>query len=86
MQGGGSIVALTYYGAEKAVPGYNVMGVAKSALESSVRYLATDLGPEQIRVNAISAGPINTVAARGVSGFTGHAQTPCRTSARCGGT
>lgn len=71
MQGGGSIVALTYYGAEKAVPGYNVMGVAKSALESSVRYLAADLGPEQIRVNAISAGPINTVAARGVSGFTG---------------
>lgn len=71
MQGGGSIVALTYYGAEKAVPGYNVMGVAKSALESSVRYLASDLGPEQIRVNAISAGPINTVAARGVSGFTG---------------
>jgi len=70
MQGGGSIVTLTYYGAEKAVPGYNVMGVAKSALESAVRYLAADLGPEGIRVNAISAGPINTVAARGVSGFT----------------
>lgn len=70
MQGGGSIVALTYYGAEKAVPGYNVMGVAKAALESAVRYLAADLGPEGIRVNAISAGPINTVAARGVSGFT----------------
>jgi Enoyl-[acyl-carrier-protein] reductase (NADH) len=71
MQGGGSIVAMTYYGAEKAVPNYNVMGVAKSALESAVRYLASDLGPEGIRVNAISAGPINTVAARGVSGFTG---------------
>lgn len=71
MQGGGSILALTYYGAEKAVPGYNVMGVAKAALEASVRYLANDLGSEQIRVNAISAGPINTVAARGISGFTG---------------
>ncbi|MFO7318450.1 MAG: enoyl-ACP reductase [Limnochordia bacterium] len=70
MKDGGSIVTLTYYGAEKAVPGYNVMGVAKSALESAVRYLASDLGPEGIRVNAISAGPVNTVAARGISGFT----------------
>ncbi|HEX6971762.1 MAG TPA: enoyl-ACP reductase [Limnochordia bacterium] len=68
---GGSIVTLTYYGAEKAVPNYNVMGVAKAALEASVRYLAADLGPEGIRVNAISAGPVNTLAARGVSGFTG---------------
>jgi enoyl-[acyl-carrier protein] reductase I len=67
---GGSIVALTYLGSVRAVPGYNVMGVAKAALESSVRYLALDLGPRNIRVNAISAGPINTLAARGVSGFT----------------
>lgn len=67
---GGSIVALTYLGSVRAVPGYNVMGVAKAALESCVRYLALDLGPRNIRVNAISAGPINTLAARGVSGFT----------------
>lgn len=67
----GSIVTLTYYGSVKAVPNYNVMGVAKAALEASVRYLAADLGPEGIRVNAISAGPVNTLAARGVSGFTG---------------
>ena len=67
---GGAIVALTYYGAEKVIPGYNVMGVAKASLEASVRYLAADLGPSNIRVNAISAGPINTLAARGISGFT----------------
>jgi enoyl-[acyl-carrier protein] reductase I len=67
---GGSLIALTYIGAVRAVPGYNVMGVAKAALESAVRYLALDLGPRNIRVNAISAGPINTLAARGVSGFS----------------
>ncbi len=66
---GGSILTLTYYGAEKAVKGYNVMGVAKSALESSVRYLAADLGPDNIRVNAISAGPIKTLAASGIGDF-----------------
>jgi enoyl-[acyl-carrier protein] reductase I len=69
--GGGSILALTYYGAEKAVEGYNVMGVAKASLEASVRYLAANLGPRNIRVNAISAGPVNTLAARGIKGFTG---------------
>lgn len=68
--GGGSIMTLTYYGAEKAVPSYNVMGVAKAALEASVRYLASDLGAENIRVNAISAGPVNTLSARGIRGFT----------------
>ena len=67
---GGSILAMTYYGAEKVVPHYNVMGVAKASLEASVRYLAHDLGPDGIRVNAISAGPMNTLAARGISGFT----------------
>ena len=67
MTNGGSIVTLTYYGAEKVVPKYNVMGVAKAALEATVRYLANDLGPKGIRVNAISAGPIKTLAARGVS-------------------
>ena len=67
MGNGGSIVTLTYYGAEKVVPKYNVMGVAKAALEATVRYLANDLGPKGIRVNAISAGPIKTLAARGVS-------------------
>ncbi|MGQ0814540.1 MAG: enoyl-ACP reductase FabI [Gemmatimonadota bacterium] len=66
---GGSIVTLTYYGSEKVVSGYNVMGVAKAALEASVRYLAADLGPENIRVNAISAGPIKTLAAAGIKGF-----------------
>ncbi|MEZ5989535.1 MAG: enoyl-ACP reductase [Planctomycetota bacterium] len=66
----GSVVALTYYGAEKVVPNYNVMGVAKAALEASVRYLANDLGPKGIRVNAISAGPIRTLSASGVSSFT----------------
>jgi enoyl-[acyl-carrier protein] reductase I len=67
MTNGGSIVTLTYYGAEKVVPKYNVMGVAKAALEATVRYLANDLGLKGIRVNAISAGPIKTLAARGVS-------------------
>lgn len=66
---GGSIVTLTYYGAEKVVQGYNVMGIAKAALEASVRYLAADLGPQNIRVNAISAGPIKTLAASGIRGF-----------------
>lgn len=69
MTDGGSIVAMTYYGAEKVVPHYNVMGVAKAALEASTRYLAYDLGPRKIRVNCISAGPVNTLAARGISGF-----------------
>ena len=64
-----SIITLTYYGSEKVMPSYNVMGVAKAALEASVRYLAHDLGTAGVRVNAISAGPINTVSARGVSGF-----------------
>ncbi len=67
MTSGGGIVTMTYYGAEKVVPKYNVMGVAKAALEASVRYLANDLGPRGIRVNAISAGPIKTLAARGIS-------------------
>src|SRR5579862_3510096 len=66
---GGSIVAMTYYGAEKVVPHYNVMGVAKASLEASTRYLAYDLGAKKIRVNCISAGPVNTLAARGISGF-----------------
>ncbi len=69
MTEGGSIMTMTYYGAEKVVPRYNVMGVAKAALEASVRYLAYDLGKNKIRVNAISAGPIKTLAARGISGF-----------------
>ena len=67
MSGGGSIVTMSYFGAEKVVPRYNVMGVAKAALEASVRYLASDLGPKRIRVNAISAGPMKTLAARGIS-------------------
>jgi enoyl-[acyl-carrier protein] reductase I len=70
MTEGGSIVAMSYYGAEKVVPHYNVMGVAKAALEASTRYLAYDLGPKKIRVNCISAGPVNTLAARGIAGFT----------------
>lgn len=70
MEGGGSIVALTYLGSDKVVPGYNVMGVAKAALESSIRYLAQGLGKRNIRVNGISSGPISTLAARGVPGFT----------------
>jgi enoyl-[acyl-carrier protein] reductase I len=69
MTDGGSIITMSYYGAEKVVPHYNVMGVAKAALEATVRYLAHDLGAEKIRVNAISAGPVNTLAARGISGF-----------------
>lgn len=69
MSDGGSIVTLTYYGAEKWMPHYNVMGVAKAALEASVRYLAADLGPQTIRVNAISAGPIKTLAASGIGDF-----------------
>ncbi len=69
MTDGGSLLTLSYYGAEKWVPHYNVMGVAKAALEASVRYLAADLGPGGIRVNAISAGPIRTLAAAGISGF-----------------
>jgi enoyl-[acyl-carrier protein] reductase I len=69
MTSGGSIVTLTYYGAEKVVPRYNVMGVSKAALEATVRYLANDLGPKAIRVNAISAGPIKSLASRGISGF-----------------
>jgi enoyl-[acyl-carrier protein] reductase I len=69
--GGGSVLAMTYYGAEKVVEGYNLMGVAKASLEASVRYLAANLGPQNVRVNAISAGPVNTLAARGIKGFTG---------------
>jgi enoyl-[acyl-carrier protein] reductase I len=69
MTSGGGIVTMTYYGAEKVVPKYNVMGVAKAALEASVRYLAYDLGPKGIRVNAVSAGPIKTLAARAVAGL-----------------
>ena len=68
--GGGSVLALTYYGAEKYVEGYNVMGVAKASLEATVRYLAGNLGRRNIRVNAISAGPVNTLAARGITGFS----------------
>lgn len=69
MQDGGAIVTQTYLGSERVVPNYNVMGVAKAALESSVRYLAADVGPDGIRVNAVSAGPIRTLSAKGVSGF-----------------
>ncbi len=70
MTNGGSIVAMTYYGSQKVVPHYNVMGVAKASLEASTRYLAYDLGPKRIRVNCISAGPVQTLAARGISGFS----------------
>jgi enoyl-[acyl-carrier protein] reductase I len=70
MTEGGSVVTLSYFGAEKVVPGYNVMGVAKASLEATVRYLANSLGPKNIRVNAISAGPIKTLASRGVGDFT----------------
>jgi len=69
MSEGGSMITLTYYGAEKVMPNYNVMGVAKAALEASVRYLAWDLGPQNVRVNAISAGPVKTLAAAGIRGF-----------------
>lgn len=68
-RGGGSVVTLTYLGGQRVTPGYNVMGVAKAALECSVRYLAYDLGPKNIRVNAVSAGVVNTLAARGITGF-----------------
>jgi enoyl-[acyl-carrier protein] reductase I len=67
---GGGIVALTYVGSEKVIPNYNVMGLAKASLESAIRYLAYDLGKKNIRVNGISAGPISTLAARGIAGFT----------------
>ncbi len=70
MTSGGSIVAMSYYGAEKVIPHYNVMGVAKASLEASTRYLAYSLGPRKIRVNCISAGPMNTLAARGISGLS----------------
>ena len=69
-RGGGSIVTLSYLGSERVFPGYNVMGVAKAALESTVRYLAADIGPKNIRVNAVSAGPIKTLAAAGIKGFS----------------
>jgi len=69
MTEGGSLLTLTYFGAERVMPHYNVMGVAKAALEASVRYLAADLGSQRVRVNAISAGPINTLAARGIGDF-----------------
>jgi enoyl-[acyl-carrier protein] reductase I len=74
-RGGGSILTLTYLGSERVFPNYNVMGVAKAALESSVRYLASDLGPKNIRVNAISAGAVKTLAASGISGFSTILQT-----------
>jgi enoyl-[acyl-carrier protein] reductase I len=70
MTDGGSIVSMSYYGSAKVVPHYNVMGVAKAALEAATRYLAYDLGPRKIRVNCISAGPVNTLAARGIAGFS----------------
>ena len=70
MTNGGSLITLTYHGSQQVVPNYNVMGVAKAALESSVRYLAADLGPQGVRVNAISAGPVKTLSAKGISGFS----------------
>ena len=77
--GQGSVIAMTYLGSERVASGYNIMGVAKASLEASVRYLAANLGPRGVRVNAISAGPVNTLAARGIKGFTGmlkhHAET-----------
>ncbi len=75
MANGASVLTLSYYGAEKVVPKYNVMGVAKASLEATVRYLANDLGPEGVRVNAISAGPIRTLAASGISGFRDYLKT-----------
>ena len=69
-RGGGSVLTLSYLGSERVFTNYNVMGVAKAALESSVRYLASELGPRNIRVNAISAGPVKTLAASGISGFS----------------
>jgi enoyl-[acyl-carrier protein] reductase I len=74
MAAGGSIITMTYIASQRVFPSYNVMGIAKSALESCVRYLAADLGPSGIRVNAISAGPISTLSARGIHGFTGFAK------------
>jgi enoyl-[acyl-carrier protein] reductase I len=70
-RGGGSVLTLTFIGSQRVFPNYNVMGVAKAALESTIRYLASDLGPQNIRVNAVSAGPIKTLAAAGISGFSG---------------
>ena len=70
MTNGGSIISMTYYGSTKVVPHYNVMGVAKASLEATTRYLAFDLGPKKIRVNCISAGPVATLAARGIAGFS----------------
>lgn len=75
MTAGGSVITLTYLGSTRAMPSYNVMGVAKAALEASVRYLAADLGPQGIRVNAISAGPVQTLSARGIAGFTDFMRT-----------
>jgi enoyl-[acyl-carrier protein] reductase I len=75
MTNGGSIIGMSYFGAEKVVPHYNVMGVAKASLEASTRYLAYDLGPKKIRVNCISAGPVNTLAARGIAGFSAMLKT-----------
>jgi len=75
MTNGGSVIGMSYFGAEKVVPHYNVMGVAKASLEASTRYLAYDLGPKKIRVNCISAGPVNTLAARGISGFSAMLKT-----------
>ena len=69
-RGGGSVLTLTYLGSDRVFPNYNVMGVAKAALEANVRYLAADLGPRNIRVNAVSAGPVKTLAAAGISGFS----------------
>lgn len=74
MQGGGSVMTMTYIASERVFPKYNVMGVAKAALEATVRYLASELGPQGVRVNAISSGPISTLAARGIKGFTKFAQ------------
>lgn len=71
MRDGGSVVTVSYIGGERVIPGYNVMGVAKASLEMSVRYLAENLGRREIRVNAVSAGPVNTLSARGISGFSG---------------
>ena len=87
MPEGGSILTLTFHAADKVYPGYNVMGVAKAALENEVKQLAAEYGPQGVRVNAISAGPLNTLAARGISGFTGmadvHAQrAPLRRNIR----
>jgi enoyl-[acyl-carrier protein] reductase I len=82
MSEGGSLSTLTYLGSTRVVPGYNVMGVAKAALEASVRYLANDLGPRKIRVNAISAGPVKTASARAIKGFSAILETHDRTPLR----